>query len=65
MREAPSLAIVHLARGVAHDRGTIDLAGALRQAYELADVVLLTVITLWLGNMLLQESGRFESDDKA
>jgi adenosylcobinamide kinase/adenosylcobinamide-phosphate guanylyltransferase len=33
----------------------LDLAGALRQAYKLADVVLLDCITLWLGNMLLQE----------
>jgi adenosylcobinamide kinase/adenosylcobinamide-phosphate guanylyltransferase len=42
----------------------LDLAGALRQAYKLADVVLLDCITLWLGNMLLQESGQVESDDK-
>ncbi len=43
----------------------LDLAGALVQAYKLADVVLLDCITLWLGNMLLQESaGQVESDDK-
>ena len=42
----------------------LDLAGALLQAYKLADVVLLDCITLWLGNMLLQESGQVESDDK-
>src|SRR5258706_10674930 len=42
----------------------LDLAGALLQAYKLADVVLLDCITLWLGNMLLQESGQVESNDK-
>jgi len=43
----------------------LDLAGAMLQAYRLADVVLLDCITLWLGNMLLQESGQVESDDKS
>ena len=42
----------------------LDLAGAVLQAYKLADVVLLDCITLWLGNMLMQESGQVESDDK-
>ena len=42
----------------------LDLAGAVRQAHKLADVVLLDCITLWLGNMLLQEPGQVESDDK-
>ena len=42
----------------------LDLAGAVLQAYKLADVVLLDCITLWLGNMLLQESGQVESGDK-
>jgi len=36
----------------------LDLAGAVRQAAELADVLLLDCVTLWLGNVLLQESGR-------
>ena len=35
----------------------LDLAGAIQQAYKLADVVLLDCVTLWLSNMLLQESG--------
>ena len=42
----------------------LDLAGAVLQAYKLADVVLLDCITLWLGNMLMQESGQVESADK-
>ena len=42
----------------------LDLAGAVQQAHKLADVVLLDCITLWLGNMLMQESGQVESDDK-
>ncbi|TME13365.1 MAG: bifunctional adenosylcobinamide kinase/adenosylcobinamide-phosphate guanylyltransferase, partial [Chloroflexi bacterium] len=42
----------------------LDLAGAVRQAYKLADVLLLDCVTLWLGNMLKQESGQRESDDK-
>ena len=42
----------------------LDLAGAVRQAYKLADVLLLDCVTLWLGNMLTQESGQRESDDK-
>jgi adenosylcobinamide kinase/adenosylcobinamide-phosphate guanylyltransferase len=41
----------------------LDLAGAVRQAYKLADVLLLDCVTLWLGNMLTQESGQGESDD--
>ena len=35
----------------------LDLAGAIQQAYKLADVVLLDCVTLWLSNLLLQESG--------
>jgi len=42
----------------------LDLVGAVRQAYELADVLLLDCVTLWLGNMLTRESGQRESDDK-
>ena len=42
----------------------LDLAGAVRQGYKLADVLLLDCVTLWLGNMLTQESGQRESDDK-
>ena len=42
----------------------LDLVGAVRQAYKLADVLLLDCVTLWLGNMLAQESGQRESDDK-
>jgi len=41
----------------------LDLAGVIRRAYKLADVLLLDCVTLWLGNMLLQESGLDESDD--
>jgi len=42
----------------------LDLAGAVRQAAELADVVLLDCVTLWLGNVLLQESRQHEKDDE-
>jgi adenosylcobinamide kinase / adenosylcobinamide-phosphate guanylyltransferase len=42
----------------------LDLDGALRQAYKLADVVLLDCVTLWLGNTLLQEPEQRESNDK-
>jgi adenosylcobinamide kinase/adenosylcobinamide-phosphate guanylyltransferase len=42
----------------------LNLVGALQQAYKLADVALLDCVTLWLGNMLLQESGQREGDDK-
>jgi len=42
----------------------LDLARAVRQAAELADVVLLDCVTLWLGNVLLQESGQYEKDDE-
>ena len=41
----------------------LHLAAAVQQAYKLADVVLLDCVTLWLGNMVLQESGPDESDD--
>ena len=43
----------------------LDLARAARQASELADVLLLDCITLWLGNILLQESGHPEKDNEA
>jgi adenosylcobinamide kinase / adenosylcobinamide-phosphate guanylyltransferase len=36
------------------------LARAVRQASELADVLLLDCVTLWLGNMLLQEPGQHD-----
>ncbi len=42
----------------------LDLAGAVRQASELADVLLLDCVTLWLGNVLSQESGLHERDDE-
>ena len=42
----------------------LDLARAVRHAAELADVLLLDCITLWLGNLLLQTSGQDENDDK-
>jgi adenosylcobinamide kinase/adenosylcobinamide-phosphate guanylyltransferase len=42
----------------------LDLVGAVRQAYKLADVLLLDCLTLWLGNMMTRESGQRESDDK-
>src|SRR5579859_953520 len=43
----------------------LDLVGAVRQAYMLADVLLLDCVTLWLGNMLTQQSGQSECDDKS
>jgi adenosylcobinamide kinase / adenosylcobinamide-phosphate guanylyltransferase len=42
----------------------LDLAKAVRQAAELADVVLLDCVTLWLGNMLLQAPGQHAQDDQ-
>jgi adenosylcobinamide kinase/adenosylcobinamide-phosphate guanylyltransferase len=42
----------------------LDLARAVLQAAELADVVLLDCVTLWLGNVLLQASGQREKDDE-
>ncbi|HEX6551914.1 MAG TPA: bifunctional adenosylcobinamide kinase/adenosylcobinamide-phosphate guanylyltransferase [Ktedonobacteraceae bacterium] len=42
----------------------LDLASAVRRASELADVLLLDCVTLWLGNVLLQESGQHEKDDE-
>src|SRR5258708_16820288 len=42
----------------------LDLAAAVRQASELADVLLLDCVTLWLGNVLSQESGQHERDDE-
>src|SRR5260370_26570348 len=41
-----------------------DLGAAVRQASELADVLLLDCVTLWLGNVLSQESGQHERDDE-
>lgn len=40
----------------------LDVARAVRRAGELADVLLLDCVTLWLGNVLLQESGLHEKD---
>src|SRR5260370_12031421 len=42
----------------------LDLAAAVRQASELADVLLLDCVTLWLGNVLSQESWQHERDDE-
>lgn len=42
----------------------LDLAAAVQQAYKLADVLLLDCVTLWLGNVLSQELGQQESDDR-
>jgi adenosylcobinamide kinase/adenosylcobinamide-phosphate guanylyltransferase len=42
----------------------LDLAAAVRQASELADVLLLDCVTLWLGNVLSQESRQHERDDE-
>jgi adenosylcobinamide kinase / adenosylcobinamide-phosphate guanylyltransferase len=42
----------------------LDLAGAVGQAYKLADVLLLDCVTLWLGNMLTQDSGQRDSDNE-
>ena len=42
----------------------LDLASAVRRAGELADVLLLDCVTLWLGNVLLQESVQHEKDDE-
>src|SRR5258708_13541851 len=42
----------------------LDLAIAVRQASELADVLLLDCITLWLGNVLLQESEHPKKDNQ-
>ena len=42
----------------------LDLARAVRQAAELADVLLLDCVTLWLGNVLLQEPREHERDDE-
>jgi len=38
----------------------LDLVGAVQQAFHVADVAILDCVTLWLGNMLLQE----QSDDQ-
>jgi adenosylcobinamide kinase/adenosylcobinamide-phosphate guanylyltransferase len=40
----------------------LDLAKAVLRANQLADVAILDCMTLWLGNMLLQEQGEHESD---
>ena len=39
----------------------LDLSGAARRASELADVLLLDCVTLWLGNVLSQASKQHES----
>jgi len=43
---------------------SLDLGSAVRRAGELADVLLLDCVTLWLGNVLLQESVQHEKDDE-
>ena len=43
----------------------LGLARAVHRAAELADVLLLDCMTLWLGNVLLHESGRREKDEEA
>jgi len=43
----------------------LDLARAVHRAVELADVLRLDCVTLWLGNVLLRESGRREKDEEA
>jgi adenosylcobinamide kinase / adenosylcobinamide-phosphate guanylyltransferase len=40
----------------------LDLVRAVRQAAKLADMLLLDCLTLWLGNMLLQEPGQHDKD---
>ncbi|HEU0001005.1 MAG TPA: bifunctional adenosylcobinamide kinase/adenosylcobinamide-phosphate guanylyltransferase [Ktedonobacteraceae bacterium] len=40
----------------------LDLAGAVLQASNLADVLLLDCITLWLNNLFSQKFGQYESD---
>jgi adenosylcobinamide kinase/adenosylcobinamide-phosphate guanylyltransferase len=42
----------------------LDLARAVRQAAELADVMLLDCVTLWLGNVLLRASGQYAQDEQ-
>ena len=42
----------------------LNLASAVSRASELADVLLLDCVTLWLGNVLLQESGHLEKDNE-
>jgi adenosylcobinamide kinase / adenosylcobinamide-phosphate guanylyltransferase len=42
----------------------LDLSGATRRASELADVLLLDCVTLWLGNVLTQASKQHEKDDE-
>lgn len=41
----------------------LDLAGAVRRASEVADVLLLDCITLWLSNVLLQEYAQQEQSE--
>jgi adenosylcobinamide kinase/adenosylcobinamide-phosphate guanylyltransferase len=40
----------------------LDLARVVHQASELADVLLLDCVTLWLGNVLLQEPGQHDKN---
>ncbi|HXZ06269.1 MAG TPA: bifunctional adenosylcobinamide kinase/adenosylcobinamide-phosphate guanylyltransferase [Ktedonobacteraceae bacterium] len=42
----------------------LDLVGAVQQAFHVADVAILDCVTLWLGNMLLQEQSELQSDDQ-
>jgi adenosylcobinamide kinase/adenosylcobinamide-phosphate guanylyltransferase len=41
----------------------LDLVSALQPAFQLADMALLDCVTLWLGNMLLQDHEMRQSDD--
>jgi len=41
----------------------LDLAGVVQRAFQLADVALLDCMTLWLGNMLLQDQEKHQSDE--
>jgi adenosylcobinamide kinase / adenosylcobinamide-phosphate guanylyltransferase len=41
----------------------LDLAEVVQQAYKIADVLLLDCVTLWLGNVLLQEEEQRERED--
>ncbi|HYX49670.1 MAG TPA: bifunctional adenosylcobinamide kinase/adenosylcobinamide-phosphate guanylyltransferase, partial [Ktedonobacteraceae bacterium] len=42
----------------------LDLSSAVQRAYQLADVALLDCMTLWLGNMLLQDHEKLQSEDR-
>jgi adenosylcobinamide kinase / adenosylcobinamide-phosphate guanylyltransferase len=42
----------------------LDLTGAVLQASELADVLLLDCITLWLNNLFTQTTGQYQSEER-